>query len=64
MKISQKQADLTVFTLDPRGARAPFAPPGYADDIGNFNLQFVRQNWTGSFYTGRVMHEQPVLLYG
>ena len=26
-KISQNQADLTAFALDPRGARAPFAPP-------------------------------------
>ena len=26
-KISQKQADLTVFALDPRGAHSPFAPP-------------------------------------
>ena len=31
-KISQKQADLTNFAFDQRGARAPFAPPGYAGD--------------------------------
>ena len=30
LKISSKQADFTVFAPDPRGARAPFAPPGYA----------------------------------
>ena len=29
-EISQKQADFTVFVLDPRGACTPFAPPGYA----------------------------------
>ena len=27
MKISQKQADLTVFAPDPQGVRTPFAPP-------------------------------------
>ena len=27
IKNSQKQTDLTVFALDPRGAHAPFAPP-------------------------------------
>ena len=26
-KLAKKQADLTVFALDPRGAHAPFAPP-------------------------------------
>ena len=31
IKISQKQADFTVFALNPKGARAlPSQPPGYA----------------------------------
>ena len=41
IEISQKQADFTVFASDPRGARAPFAPPGYAGEIrssGNMML--------------------------
>ena len=29
-KMSPKQADFTVFAVDPQGTRTPFAPPGYA----------------------------------
>ena len=33
-KLAKKQADLTVFALDPQDARAPFAPPGYTGGAG------------------------------
>ena len=36
IKISTKQAHLTVFASDPWGVHAPFAPPGYAGDYIQF----------------------------
>ena len=33
-KIATKQTDLTVFVLESQGAGTPFAPPGYAGDLG------------------------------
>ena len=42
--MSQKQADLTVFALDLRCARAPFAPPGYAGDFAHRPLFTVTLN--------------------
>ena len=33
---------MTVFALDPRGARAPFAPPGYAGALHPHTMQSDR----------------------
>ena len=40
----KKQADLTVFALDPQGACTPFAPPRYASESNRIE-SVLPQTW-------------------
>ena len=48
IKISQEQAVLTVFALDPQGAHVPFAPPGYAGEMKWYSIQEIYAFMCGS----------------
>ena len=58
MKTSQKQADFTVFALDPSCARAPFTPPGYAGSIkANNIIEIHYQEEHDYFIFGYKIHQ-------
>ena len=67
IKISQKQADLTVFALDPLGARTPFAPlwirrcisPVLAFKVYGFTSDFkswIEVNFNSNFAPHVIIH--------